>query len=126
MQITLSCITLKYKIMSLRNYFISTALALYTMNIVAQESVEIKKPTFILPNGKILKNDKLDSLENAWGKGRIQIVHSKDDDKKGIMRLMRKSDELIKKELEKEQALTALVNTPAPLFNLKDIHGKDR
>lgn len=110
--------------MSIRNYFISTALALYSAATVAQEPVATNRTTFILPDGKVLDNDKLDSLEYAWGKGRIQMGHSQDDDAKGIMRLMRKSDELVKKELERVNALAAMLNTPAPLFELKDIQGK--
>jgi peroxiredoxin len=115
--------------MRIKNYFIVSALALSAMNATGQASQEAnsspKKMTFILPNGKELKSNKLDSLESAWGKGRVQFQHSEEDDTKGIMHLVRKTDEYVNQQAKTENALSSMLNKPAPQFELKDLQGKN-
>lgn len=86
-----------------------------------------QQTTWLLPDGSVLPAGKWDSLENAWGKGRIAFSHTEEDDKKGIVHLVRITDEMIKqmkdKTREEEKTLAALINNPAPAFELKDLGG---
>ncbi|KAF2336985.1 peroxiredoxin family protein [Flavobacterium daemonense] len=77
---------------------------------------------FVLPNGETLKN--LDSLENAWGKNQILFRHSEEDDKNGIMHLVKKTSEFSDNEIKSKKALAEMLNNPAPEFELKDLEGK--
>jgi peroxiredoxin len=81
-----------------------------------------KSITFLLPNGEVLKN--LDSLENAWGKGQILFKHNEEDDKNGVMHLVKKSSDFKDKETKSKKALADMLHTPAPEFELKDVNGK--
>lgn len=119
-----------FKIMG-KNYLIMVVLALSYINAAGQNKSETNSPdetTYILPNGKELKNDKMDSLTSAWGKDRVLFRHSEIDDKKGIVHLVRETDEMVKKSKEmdaaRELAFTAMINQPAPEFELKDLQGK--
>jgi len=112
--------------------FILAVLTLFTINARGQDNfkttVEQQKNTYLLPNGKPLKEDKFDSLENAWGKNRVLFSHNENDDKNGIIHLIRLTVEM-EKEMKKAQASRliahdAMLNKPAPLFTLKDLKGK--
>jgi peroxiredoxin len=87
-----------------------------------------ERATLLLPDGKILKNDKLDSLAVVWGEGRIVFSHNEKDDAKGIVHLVRMTDEMKKKsedqDAESEQILSEMLDNPAPDFELKDLQGK--
>jgi len=88
-----------------------------------------KKMILILPDGRVLAPDRIDSLEEAWGTGRIAFSHDEADDAKGIVHLIRVTDEMKAKsdslESEKREPLNSLLNKPAPAFNLRDLDGKD-
>lgn len=112
-------------------HFIIAVVIFFYIGTAGQESAEVKAPeknTFLLPDGKILKNEKLDSLENAWGEGRVIFMHNEEDDKKGIIHLLRKTDEMDRKykemDAERKNIFTAMFNKPAPVFALTDLHGK--
>jgi len=87
-----------------------------------------KETTFLLPDGSVLAPDKLDSLSKAWGEDRVMFRHSAADDEKGIMRLERMTDE-IKQKMDNQrnksnQKFNAMLNKPAPDFELLDLQGK--
>ena len=100
--------------------------------IIAQASSDTmrqaKKTTYLLPDGRLFSLEKWDSLELAWGKGRISLQHNEEDDAKGIVHLVRLTDEMMQqsanRDKENEKALTTLLNKPAPDFKLTDLKGK--
>lgn len=100
--------------------------------VIAQASPDTtrtkKRVTLLLPDGRVLPHDKWDSLEQAWGKGRIAFIHNAEDDAKGVLHLTRQTDEAIR-QMEEEGALQkrrfdSLMNKQAPEFSLADMHGK--
>jgi peroxiredoxin len=112
----------------MKNYLFAAAIGLMSIATTAQENKDgkilTKSTTFLLPDGKKLNPKKLDSLESAWGKGRVLFSHSEEDDKKGIIRLIKKTDSQIKKDQAEAHAFASLVNKPAPQFELTDMQGK--
>lgn len=112
----------------MKNYLSTAAIALMSITATAQENkggeILTNNTTFLLPNGKKLNPNKLDSLENAWGKGKVLFAHSEEDDKKGIIRLIKKTDSQIKKDQADGQTLVSMINKPAPQFELTDLQGK--
>jgi len=112
--------------------FIMALLSMACLYCSAQAPAATKKPakpvTYLLPDGSTFSSGKWDRLEQAWGKDRIMLLHSKEDDANGIVRLARQSDEK-RRQLEEQNDLDAhafdtMLNKPAPGFNLADIHGK--
>ncbi len=104
-------------------------LALLSFGASGQSNVSsAHRTTYILPDGRILPEQKMDSLSNAWGKGRIAMVHSTQDDEKGIVHLVRVTDKMAKKREEEsaktEKALKEMIGKHAPDFTLKDLNGK--
>ncbi|KAF2327750.1 peroxiredoxin family protein [Flavobacterium ginsenosidimutans] len=103
-----------------------TTVCLFFANMKGQTSFGDDTPKksiqFLLPDGKILKN--LDSLENAWGKGQVLFRHNEEDDKNGVMHLVKKSSDYTDKESKSKKALAEMLNNPAPEFELKDLEGK--
>lgn len=91
----------------------------------AQESS--KEEIYLLPNGKIFSMTKFDSLENAWGKGRVSFLHDNRDDSKSIIHLQRVTDEMLQemeiRKIKQAQAFSTMLNTVAPDFELKDMQG---
>ncbi len=86
-----------------------------------------KQTTFLLPDGSVLAPGKLDSLNKAWGADRVMHMHNKEDDEKDIVRLVRMTDEM-KQQLENqhnkiEKNFEAMLNKPAPDFELNDLQG---
>lgn len=102
------------------------------MHLNAQSSATTKPParqtTYLLPDGRTLLPGKWDSLEQAWGKGRIMFQHTEEDDAKGIIHLVRQTDEIKQQQDEqKEKGLhvhDSMLNKPAPVFELTDMQGK--
>ena len=92
-------------------------------------AVVSKKITLLLPDGRILPMEKFDSLEQVWGKGRVMFRHNEEDDAKGIMHLVRVTNEMKQaQDAEKERkkhALDSLLNKPAPAFALTDMGGME-
>ncbi|WP_158542169.1 peroxiredoxin family protein [Pedobacter chinensis] len=113
-------------------YFFSQLICLSYLQVMAQSSKETtqssKPTTYLLPDGKVFPIIKWDSLEQAWGKGRIMFMHNEEDDKKGIIHLVRLTDEMKQKidkqKKEKEDSFAAMLNKPAPDFELPDMQGK--
>jgi peroxiredoxin len=99
------------------------------MGQVSSDTTRSKKQTtYLLPDGRALSLAKWDSLEQAWGKGRIILQHTEEDDKKGTIHLVRLTDEMLQqmadRDRESKKALAALLDKPAPDFELKDLRGK--
>lgn len=85
---------------------------------------EIIISKMILPDGKELNPNKLDSLNKAWGEDRVLFHKKPDESQKGIIYLIRKTDEDFKKEEENSKALNAMLGQAAPQFELTDLQGK--
>lgn len=93
--------------------------------VQAQQMVVNK---FILPDGREITPDKLDSVKKAWNGERIMFQHNEKDDKNKVMHLVRMTPKMAR-ELEeantkRQQAMTAMIGKPAPDFSLKDMNGK--
>jgi peroxiredoxin len=112
----------------MKNYLFMAATALFSAAAAAQQNtggeIVIKNTTFLLPDGKKLNPDKLDSLQNAWGRDRVLFSHSSEDDQKGIIRLMRKTDGQIEKDNVYQQEFAAMIGKQATPFELTDLQGK--
>lgn len=84
--------------------------------------------TYVLEDGTVLPAGSLDSLNRAWGQGRVMLQHTAEDDKKGVMHVVKMSDAMmqlfLQKAEENKQNLVAMVGKPAPAFSLKDMSGK--
>ncbi|MEI9946749.1 MAG: TlpA disulfide reductase family protein [Chitinophagaceae bacterium] len=115
----------------MKNYFILIALSISCATTVAQVSSDTahssRKIIYILPDGSILENNKLDSLYKAWGQDRVAVVHTKEDDEKGIIHLVRITDEMMQKSKadddRSKEIFDAMLNKPAPDFTLTDLQG---
>ncbi|PUZ26139.1 hypothetical protein DCC81_18035 [Chitinophaga parva] len=88
-----------------------------------------KQPyTYVMEDGTVLPASSLDSLNRAWGQGRVMLQHTAEDDKKGIMHVVKMSDAMmqlfLQKATENKMKLMAMVGKPAPAFSLKDMSGK--
>lgn len=112
------------------HYLCIAIMSLISITMMAQKTIKSpanQKTTLLLPDGRELAPNKLDSLEKAWGKDKIIFMHTEDDFEKGIVRLLRKTDEDVKRDKLREQAALsqkALLNQPAPQFELTDLNGK--
>lgn len=103
--------------------------ALYHVNAqgTGQKMTMSKSPTFIMPDGSVLPSDKLDSVSKSWGDGNMSFLKKGADDEKGIIYLVRETEQM-KEENRKRQeasklAYDAMLNKPAPDFELKDLQG---
>lgn len=112
----------------LKMYCLIFLLSLLSDQLIAQASGSTKILKMILPDGSALGPASFDSLERAWGKGRVLFEHQEADDAKGIIHLVRVTDEMQQqmdlREKENKEALSAMLNKPAPGFELKDLTGR--
>ena len=108
-------------------WFATLFVFLTCSQVVAQTAPSEKQVTYLLPDGRLLPPEKMDSLEQAWGKGRIRFRHNAEDDAKGIMHLVRLTDQIKQQldaqEAQRRQAFEAMRNKPAPDFTLTDLQG---
>jgi peroxiredoxin len=77
---------------------------------------------YILPDGKVLIANKLDSVEKAWGNRGFMMSH--DDKHPDEIHISPMTDEFLKAAAEKKANLEKMLNQPAPDFSLTDITGK--
>lgn len=96
------------------------------MAIASHAQVKVDK--FILPDGREITADKLDSVKKAWNDERISFRHNNEDDKKHVMHLVRMTPELERElqdaDVKRRKAIKAMIERPAPDFSLKDMEGK--
>lgn len=94
----------------------------------ADTTTTSRQTTFLLPDGSVLPPDKFDSLEQAWGKGRIRFRHNAADDVNGTMRLERITDDMKKvsdaEDMRSKEITDSMLNKAAPDFQLADMQGK--
>lgn len=95
---------------------------------VSSETVKSAKPViYLLPDGKEFSISKFDSLENAWGKGRVSFLHDSRDESKSVVHLQRITDETLQemeeRKIAQNQTFNNMLNTMAPDFELKDLQG---
>jgi peroxiredoxin len=90
------------------------------------QQLMVKK--FILPDGKEILPDKLDSVKKAWNGAEISFQHNEEDDKNQAMRLVRMTPEMAKMMTElyekRQRAIVEMTGKPAPDFTLSDLNGK--
>jgi len=95
--------------------------------VTEKTTYRLPQATLVLPDGKVLAPDKLDSLYKVWGDGRVTFMHSREDDEKGIVRVVRVTDEMKQQQLDRENKqkldFAAMLDKPAPDFELKDLQG---
>jgi peroxiredoxin len=110
----------------MKNYLLMAVAVILSSTALAQQNNdgEIIISKMILPDGKELKSGMLDSLKNAWGEDRVLFHRKSEESQKGIIYLIRKTDEDFKKEEADSKALNALVGLAAPQFELTDLQGK--
>ena len=116
---------------ALKSFLTIVSLAISCIHAVAQISSltmgSTKQTTYLLPDGRVLGPEKLDSLDKAWGEGSMAFRHNQEDDDKGIIHLVRVTDEMKQQEkaslLKREQTFAAMLNKPAPDFELTDLQG---
>lgn len=65
------------------------------------QQMMVKK--FILPDGKEISPEKLDSVKKAWNGERILFQHNDKDDKNHVMRLVRMTPEMAKMLAEQDE-----------------------
>ena len=82
------------------------------------------KINLVLPDGKLIGFDKLDSVKKAWGTDQVLFSHNDEDDRKGIMHLIRKTEQFVNEETASLKAHLAMLNKPAPDLALEDIEGR--
>lgn len=107
---------------------IAVVICLFTISITsAQVPDTLKSTTYLLPDGTVFSIDKLDSLNKAWGDGRVIFSHNKEDDENNIIRLVRMTDEMKQQhqqeENERKQVLAGMLDKPAPDFSVTEISG---
>jgi len=83
---------------------------------------------YVLPDGTNLPEGKLDSLTRSWGAGKIGLIHSYEDDVKGLVHLVRIKDILsntYESQTEKNDfQLNSLKGKLAPDFTVRDMNHK--
>lgn len=104
-----------------------SASILHSANAQTMRIKMTQKPTYIMPDGSVLPNEKFDSVSKAWGEGNMNFVKKSADDEKGVIYLVRATEEMKeaerKRQLEAKLAYDAMTGKPAPDFELKDLQG---
>ena len=103
-----------------------------SLQLIAQGSPDTtqspKQIRYVLPDGKVLALEKWDSLERAWGKGRVALGHSEEDDSNGIVHLVHLPNDGQQGQSNQTHAVdkifNGMLNKPAPDFELSDMEGK--
>ena len=95
------------------------ALLALSLSVHAQQVNHVQ---YKLPDGKIVSQNQLDSVNKAWG-GRGYLLRHDDSNPK-IALVSPMTDEYLKKRAEEDAKLKALLNQPAPDFTLTDLKGK--
>ncbi|GGH72920.1 peroxiredoxin [Filimonas zeae] len=117
------------KVHSIIIAFLFSVSAFYNANAQAtgQKITMSKTPTFIMPDGSVLPADKLDSVSRSWGDGNMTFMKKTADDEKGIIYLVRETAQMKEESRRRQEAsklaYDAMLNKPAPDFELKDLQG---
>jgi peroxiredoxin len=116
----------------MKSIFSATFLIFITFNVFAQTSDSTKSTKlqpdppqairYLLPGGKIVSADKLDSVIKSWNHQRFTMKH--DDNKPGIIELILMTDAMQKQFDDDKQTANVMLNQPAPEFELTDIYGQ--
>jgi cytochrome oxidase Cu insertion factor (SCO1/SenC/PrrC family) len=85
------------------------------------------KTTYILPDGRLINADKLDSIRLAWGADRVIMRHNDDDDHNHIVRLEQLTDKMMQEMAANAAAgletLKTMLGHTAIDFTLTDLKG---
>ncbi len=120
------------KTTQMRTYFFVMGLCLYAIGTSAQstdvDTVGRKfSPTYILPDGRIIPKDKIDSVDKSWN-GAAMIMQDENDKAKDVFHIIRLSDsemkQLVAHNAKADSAVKAMFNKPAPDFDLTDLNGR--
>jgi peroxiredoxin len=129
--------TLKFKKSKMKTYLFIAVLSICTMGAKAQTSApkaqkdslvsQAPPTTYMMPDGTFITKDKIDSVSKAWN-GALFLAHMESDNAKGVLHLIRLTENEMKQMDEKnakdELVVKAMLNKPAPDFNLADLQGR--
>jgi peroxiredoxin len=112
----------------MKTYLFIAVLSICSMVIKAQTMPgSTPVPTYMMPDGAFISKDKIDSVSKAWN-GALTLEYEEKDKAQGILHLVKLSDAVLKQIADQnakaDSVVKAMVNKPAPDFNLTDIHGK--
>ncbi|WP_259067032.1 peroxiredoxin family protein [Mucilaginibacter sp. X4EP1] len=112
----------------MKTYLFIAVLSICSMVIKAQTKPgSTQTPTYMMPDGTFISKDKIDSVSKAWN-GALTLEYEEKDKAQGILHLVKLSDAVMKQIADQnakaDSVVKAMVNKPAPDFNLTDIHGK--
>jgi peroxiredoxin len=97
-----------------------------SINSFAQSPDSAKLPAqttrYLLPDGKIVGADKLDSVLASWNHRPFSMVHY--DDKPGIIGLLPQTAAMKKQYADERMTSNVMLNQLAPDFELPDIYGQ--
>jgi hypothetical protein len=104
------------------------ALCLFALRTNAQQAKSNSKVTYILPEGGIVDEDKLDSVRRAWGADRVIMRHNDENDHKKIVRLERLTDKMLQDMAANSAAgleiLKRMIGHTATDFTVTDLKGQ--
>jgi|GEM_PF-1599920 len=87
----------------------------------ASAQVRMSNITFKTIDGRVIPADKMDSVKKALGPN-VQFMHR--DTEPGVMYLITQSSVSQKAEEESKMKFAAMIDKPAPYFNVIDLKGK--
>jgi thiol-disulfide isomerase/thioredoxin len=101
----------------MKRYLLLALLSYISFNVKAQT-----KPRYFLPDGKIIAEAQLDSINKAWGNKGFLMKH--DDKTPDQIHVLPMTDEFLKRAAEEKAGLDKMLNHQAPDFTLTDVDGK--
>ncbi|GAB2698683.1 hypothetical protein GCM10027037_23760 [Mucilaginibacter koreensis] len=90
-----------------------------SLSVRAQQTNQVQ---YKLPDGKIVSEHQLDSVNKAWGSRGFLMNHNTAHPEIVVISPM--TDEYLKERAEQDATLKLLLNKPAPDFTLTDVKGK--
>jgi hypothetical protein len=99
-------------------------LSIAGISLSATAQVPKKSTLIMLPDGKIIGFNLVDSVKNAWGTDQVTFRHNQEDDEKGILHLQRKTIQQIEAKTSSDQRKKELLGKAAPPFIMKDLLGR--
>ncbi|MDB5150922.1 MAG: TlpA family protein disulfide reductase [Mucilaginibacter sp.] len=104
----------------MKKYLLVTVFNCVILSAMAQNMPDNAK--YILPDGKVITADKIDSVNKAWGSNGFMMGH--DDKHPDEIHLSPMTDDFLKEASLKKANLEKMLNQSAPDFTLTDLKGK--
>jgi peroxiredoxin len=111
----------------MKRFYFSLIIGLTSLSLSAQTTTTTTyklpaKIRYVLPDGKIINSDKLDSVLTSWGNRRFGMTHDENDTT--LYKIFPATDAGRKKEVDDVKSQLTMLHLPAPDFSLKTIDGK--